>query len=156
MINANEMAHTRISVWTKWVKFPQWQTVTTNPPVNTSTTLSLTGHSRVLLCPWTCLCVYLSLQSWEESSSIWMLTPVWAVSYLSWTWEAQSRDGWSGPGHSCVHANSSSGTLGAPPPLPLWKPCSLLHLFARTHILQWFPTREEPPQSPPPAQSSLS
>lgn len=115
MLNANEVAHTRISVWTKWVKFPQWQRVTTHPPVNTSTTLSLTGHSRVLLCPCTRLCVYLSLQSWEESSSIWMLPPVWAVSYLSWTWEAQSRDGWAGPAHRCDHANSSSGTLGAPP-----------------------------------------
>lgn len=138
--------HTQISVWRKWIKFHQWQTVTTNPPVNTNSTLPLTEHSRALLCPRTCLFVFIWACRAERR------TQASECSHLCG--QVRHKAGLE-PAHSCVHANSSSGTQDTPH-LPLWKHCILLHLFARTHFLQWFPIREELPQCPPSAQSFLS
>lgn len=51
--------------------------------------------NRTELCPWTCLHIYLSLQSWEENSSSWILTLVWAVIWAEFEGH-KARDGRSG------------------------------------------------------------
>lgn len=137
--------HKWVSVWRKWVKFHQWQRITTNPPVNTSSTLSLPEHSRALLYPlnrFICLFVFIWACRAEKR------TQASECSHLCG--QVRHKAGLAGqePAHSCVHANSSSGSQGAPH-LPLWKHCILVHLFARTHFLQCFPIREEPPQVSP-------
>lgn len=133
-------------MWRKWVKYHQWQTVTTNPPVNKSTTLSLTEQSIAL--PLNMFTYLFKLA--ELRGELKQLNPHACMgSYLSWIWGTQS--------HRWLVRNQLTA-VSMPtvllghwvhlPPLLLWEHCIFLHLFARTHSSSGSPSEKSLPSLP--------